>query len=736
MKYWQCTFKSFKKHPEGDKTVVLCVANKQKGKAAEDAAALLAKPEYEGDNAQYFKKPQLEEISEAQYNELTEGLPSQLEGDSGDSEPAGEPLTADDIKFFACAICKFGKKNEYTEAEEEAAAAAFEGDDDEAVLNTIELVTKYSLECFGEHINDYSDNEIFEVIATIDSAGLKSNQHADVMRQAGSTKCGEFRTAKSKKNLDKVFSESASESASDDLPKQETAKLTVTAPFEVFVRAVENAEKFQSSFLVKIEGSKAGGNIDAVFEKEFDKKVNAISWAVGQAIEYLSIIGKNEGHLQDAANASVVRLANKSGDLEKLSEWFESSIISGGAIDLQTLSVAEEITIEESDDDFDDDFDDIPDFDDDLPDFDDEPEPETEEQEPEKDNDIDDQIDIEDAIETESIERTPDDVQEAAISKFHEHAQCTLSLEEINEITAKIKPGEYFRAYGLDERIYRRSNGISNSELKMFHEDAGALEWARNCPVDEDKIKSLNLGKAVHTMWLEPEKYEQLYLQRPAVGNMPNAGQIAKYDEWVKNGRGDDAPTDTTVEKMDKIREFEQQLADMNGTELTAEQARQVKFMTGSVKAHPAANFLLESMVATEVSIWWVNEKTGVLCKCRVDGIAEIDGKYYPIDVKTTGDFDNFGKSIANFGYHRQDQHYSEAFKIAFGDETPFLFIVVSSSIMCGRYPVKVVEVPKFMKEKGRAELDLDLEDYAKRMKSGDFVEIIEEEIPAYLLKK
>lgn len=747
MKYWKCSFTSYKKHPDGEKEVVLYVANKKKGEATTEAKKMLLNVAYEGENGSLFKAPVMEETTQEEYDaffadELIDsesdfdgnfdfdGDQDEGEGDQDECDEESEAVTEDDIVSFTYAVALFGKKDGYEDHELEQIGAAMEGDISPEELAAVELVTALSIKAIGKDLHLMTLDDAVEVIATIDSERLKSKLDEGRMFEAGCRVARKIATKHHSENIEKLVNRDFSE------PRQETSKITVPAPFELFIRVFSIGDKFKSAFMTKTEGKVTYSDVNAVFDKDFDKKENAITWAIGTAIDWFNAIASDEGHLQASAAGASERLSSLGSARGNIIKIFESGHINGGAIDESELTEYIDMITknESSDDDEDFDFDDDFDLDDDF-DFDDEPKVN-------KESDIDDHLEIDDEPEPEpeKIERTDQSVIDADIEKFDETVKGDeFTLEDINEIVNNLKPGEHFAMDNIPEHIYRQSDGMSNSSLKMFNEDASSLEWIKRCPVDEDRIKPLNLGRAVHTGLLEPELYESTYVTAPSIGNKPQDAQIDKYSKWVKAGRDEnskDKPTPTTIEKMDKITAFESEVNKSGLTVLTKDEQKQIYLMVGSVNAHPTAEYFFDNVIYTEFSIWWISEASGVLCKARVDAIACIDGEYIALDVKTTGNFKDFGKSAYEFGYHRQDAHYTEAMNIAFEQkETKFLFIVVSSSIMLGRYPGTVKELKESEKLIGREEVDADLKEYKQRLDSGNFVSIGEIERPRWAKK-
>ena len=77
--------------------------------------------------------------------------------------------------------------------------------------------------------------------------------------------------------------------------------------------------------------------------------------------------------------------------------------------------------------------------------------------------------------------------------------------------------------------------------------------------------------------------------------------------------------------------------------------------MAAAVRSHPAAALLLANGKA-EQNFWWDDTATGLRCKCRPDWY---NGATI-VDLKTTTDASpaGFAKSVVNFRYHVQAQHY------------------------------------------------------------------------------
>lgn len=85
-----------------------------------------------------------------------------------------------------------------------------------------------------------------------------------------------------------------------------------------------------------------------------------------------------------------------------------------------------------------------------------------------------------------------------------------------------------------------------------------------------------------------------------------------------------------------------------------------------------------------EVSAFWIDEQTGVLCRCRPDFVHTIDERRVILcDVKTCAEADakGFARQVARKNYARQAAFYSTGFAQASGLEVAaFIFIAVECS--------------------------------------------------------
>jgi exodeoxyribonuclease VIII len=126
---------------------------------------------------------------------------------------------------------------------------------------------------------------------------------------------------------------------------------------------------------------------------------------------------------------------------------------------------------------------------------------------------------------------------------------------------------------------------------------------------------------------------------------------------------------------------------------VTAPEMEQAMAMAASVRSHQAAAALLRDGKA-EQSFWWDDIPTGLRCKCRPDWYTGTT----IVDLKTTTDASpkGFAKSVANWRYHIQQNHYLAG---TFAER--FVFIAVEKTYP---YAVGVYELDETAALHGEAE--------------------------------
>lgn len=255
-----------------------------------------------------------------------------------------------------------------------------------------------------------------------------------------------------------------------------------------------------------------------------------------------------------------------------------------------------------------------------------------------------------------------------------------------------MQPG-YYR--DLTNEAYHGGEGVSKSQLDLIAKAPALFQWNKSAPEDPEKSKALDFGDATHAFLLEPERYKAQYAVGPA--NAPRNTKAGK-EAW---------------------EEFEATLTD-GQVVLAAEQGRQLQLIRESVMAHPHARWLIETAGDVEASIYWSDEREGVLCRCRPDKAIPALG--WLMDLKTTADMARFTRHFHDYRYHVQDSFYSDGYAAEFGElPAAFVFLVVSTGIDCGKYPVRLFTMDLEAKAAGRAEYQHNLSTYADCLRHNEW---------------
>jgi hypothetical protein len=189
-------------------------------------------------------------------------------------------------------------------------------------------------------------------------------------------------------------------------------------------------------------------------------------------------------------------------------------------------------------------------------------------------------------------------------------------------------------------------------------------------------------GTLVHSMVLEPESVDVLYLASP------------KFDRRTKAGK-------------EALAEFEAQAEGKVVVDMDTFQRAQRT--AEAVLTHPTAGPLFKGGNA-EITARW--EQHGLPCKARVD--------YYQgrsiVDLKTTQDAspDEFARSCARYGYHLQAAHYSDGMgRLDEKHLDGFIFVGVESASPHG---VGVYTLDKAALDEGRRQMALAADLYRRAL--------------------
>lgn len=226
-----------------------------------------------------------------------------------------------------------------------------------------------------------------------------------------------------------------------------------------------------------------------------------------------------------------------------------------------------------------------------------------------------------------------------------------------------MEPGIY---HDISNEEYHSGAGVSKSQLDDVAVNPAIFPWKKTAPVDDEKLKALDMGTALHCLLLEPDEFSKRFIKAP------------EFNRRTTDGK-------------EREKQFLKDCEDTGKTVMDFEQHRKLSLMQGSAMAYPPARWLLEADGYTESSFYWQDDETGELCRCRPDKYL----KARPViaDVKKVADMDRFARHIEELRYHVQDAMYRDGFYQTFNEYPLFVFIAVSETIDCGRYPVRVFEL-------------------------------------------
>lgn len=252
-----------------------------------------------------------------------------------------------------------------------------------------------------------------------------------------------------------------------------------------------------------------------------------------------------------------------------------------------------------------------------------------------------------------------------------------------------MKPGIY---YGISNADYHASEGVSKSGLDLIAKSPAhyyAKKLDPNRPPEEEQTAAQLDGELAHCAILEPQEFDKRFWVGPDVTR--STKQWKDFAESIPNGGTGIKPGQNSAAWM--------QAASVNSIPDLRE---------GLLNGH------------SEVSAYWIDEETGVLCKCRPDRVHDCgDAGVILIDVKTCGNASpaEFSRMIAKHRYHVQDAYYSEGFAIASGRRVlGFVFAAVETSYP---YAASAIQLDDESRDQGRLDFRRDLSTYAKCKDSG-----------------
>lgn len=190
---------------------------------------------------------------------------------------------------------------------------------------------------------------------------------------------------------------------------------------------------------------------------------------------------------------------------------------------------------------------------------------------------------------------------------------------------------------------YHAYEGISKSGLDKINRSPAHFMFDAKKP----SKRHLELGTALHTAVLEPERFNKEYLIVKGINDKRNS-------EWKEAAKNIDSSL---------------LLTDSEGANIISIQE--------AIRSNQQASNALLTCNLFEVSAFI--EINGVLCRCRYDALNIEFG--CSIDLKTTqcSEREEFAKSVFNYRYHVQHAFYSRIFELITGEPLVFEFLAVEN---------------------------------------------------------
>ena len=193
-----------------------------------------------------------------------------------------------------------------------------------------------------------------------------------------------------------------------------------------------------------------------------------------------------------------------------------------------------------------------------------------------------------------------------------------------------------------DDRAYRASRGVNWSTLKLMAKSPKHYRWALDNP-DEGDTASRGMLRAVHTLVLEPHRFEADY----AVCSMRRDPRAKAYQEFLAEHEGK--------------------------TILSEKEHGDACAIAAAVRADPVAAAILNDPHARfEVPLAWTDEATGLQCKGRADLVImhpDDPDAAVLIDLKGARRVDARGlaRDAGQMLYHGQLAHYAAGVRAVYG---------------------------------------------------------------------
>lgn len=198
------------------------------------------------------------------------------------------------------------------------------------------------------------------------------------------------------------------------------------------------------------------------------------------------------------------------------------------------------------------------------------------------------------------------------------------------------------------DRAYFASTALSKSGIDRLLECPALYKAWLDGVSEEKESAALAFGSLAHLLTLQPQEFGSQYA-------------VTDLNLATKEGKAWKAALPDGVQAV-KNDDYEK-----------------AQMMAEAVRDHPQAKMLFQNYTA-EQPVYWTFD--GVPCKAKPDLVAEVFGRRYIADLKTTESVnpEAIRKSIAKWGYHRQAAWYLSGMEAAGKPCDAFIFIFVEKT--------------------------------------------------------
>jgi exodeoxyribonuclease VIII len=208
------------------------------------------------------------------------------------------------------------------------------------------------------------------------------------------------------------------------------------------------------------------------------------------------------------------------------------------------------------------------------------------------------------------------------------------------EVKSELRAGAHFDVPFADYIAWPAVNWHT-----LFPFRISAKQGRHEMTLPPDATADMVLGGSLDCAVFDPAEFDHTYIVMPKFDGHPNSNIYkAAKAAWMAENSG---RVVLTADEMDATRGMQKALMD-----------------------HPTAAALLTGRGRNQISIVWTDQKTGELCKGRIDRLARVPANLLDpsatgevvclTDLKKTAFLHRFDSEVAKYGYHGQLGFYND----------------------------------------------------------------------------